>query len=833
MDATSAVAGVRLATDNEGFFLPATAPPRCHQGMQTRTPGISGRTGHATASIQRRALASKEATKSFLHKLLLAVAGACSCLAAQEKQRPAAAFDVEAVAKRVQAEFSGGADYPTTLPFAAMRDGGDHLQVQLAAGEPWLVWLAIDDVPTERIVAVSVKAFDESWWKRVTEDLPQVVALMGQTLGDQVRLQLRDPTSGKAFERRDVAMRGDYRQDVKRAGHQRVPKAGAEADPTTGPSKEVQDLATQVGAKFDPREPFPTTLPFVAMQPTQAGIEVQLDGDPSMYAWISIDGVPTERVIAVCRAAFDERWWKRITEDLPQVLALMGHPVGDTVALELRPADGGETLTRQDVPMTAANRRAVKSGSDAPVPAPRTPDRLPPEVAQADVQALRTLLDTRFSYARLRGTALTQALDDLTATVKQGALTPERFALAVHECITTAGDGHAGVRGWEGNVGGPWLPFLLEECDGRFVAVRPDRSDYFVPSHPFVVALDGKPVEQWLDIAARLVSKGSPQLVRRRALRTLRDVQALWMLDGKPRGTSMAATFATAAGERASRRLALVDRRPTYGTWPRPEPVPYKRLTNDLGYLRIAEMSDDPRLLDGIDAALLALRATRGLIVDVRGNGGGTRNALRRFLPYVLPAAQPARLVNVAAYRRGCVDEHAAERGEALSDRGLFPSDHRRWSDAARAVIADAARAFAPSWPPPADAFGAWHYAVVERRDNARAFAYPAPVAVLIDSDCFSATDIFVGALHGLPNVTLVGRPTGGGSGRAQTHTLPGSGVRVRLSTMASFRPDGTCYDEEGTEPDVSVEPAPADFVGRGDRVLDAAVAHLLRGAKK
>jgi C-terminal processing protease CtpA/Prc len=97
---------------------------------------------------------------------------------------------------------------------------------------------------------------------------------------------------------------------------------------------------------------------------------------------------------------------------------------------------------------------------------------------------------------------------------------------------------------------------------------------------------------------------------------------------------------------------------------------------------------------------------------------------------------------------------------------------------------------------------------------------------VLIDSDCFSATDVVAGALRGLPRVTLLGRATAGGSGRAQTHRLP-SGLRVRLSTMASFQPDGTPYDGVGIAPDIAVEPAATDFLGRTDRVLDAALARL------
>ena len=44
---------------------------------------------------------------------------------------------------------------------------------------------------------------------------------------------------------------------------------------------------------------------------------------------------------------------------------------------------------------------------------------------------------------------------------------------------------------------------------------------------------------------------------------------------------------------------------------------------------------------------------------------------------------------------------------------------------------------------------------------------------MLTDEACFSATDIFAAALGALPNVTLMGTATGGGSARVQSFRLP------------------------------------------------------------
>lgn len=112
--------------------------------------------------------------------------------------------------------------------------------------------------------------------------------------------------------------------------------------------------------------------------------------------------------------------------------------------------------------------------------------------------------------------------------------------------------------------------------------------------------------------------------------------------------------------------------------------------------------------------------------------------------------------------------------------------------------------------------------------DNPRALHYGNPVAVLIDRACYSATDIFAVAFSVLPQVTLVGEPTSGGSGRAMDYLLPHSGLRLRLSSMASFRPDGVLFEGNGVAPDVAVETAPGDLIGASDTVLDLAI-ELLR----
>jgi len=57
---------------------------------------------------------------------------------------------------------------------------------------------------------------------------------------------------------------------------------------------------------------------------------------------------------------------------------------------------------------------------------------------------------------------------------------------------------------------------------------------------------------------------------------------------------------------------------------------------------------------------------------------------------------------------------------------------------------------------------------------------------------------------------------------------VAGSSIAIRVSTIVSYRTDGTIFDDErGEEPDVRIDPLPGFFIGSSDRVLDAAVERL------
>jgi C-terminal processing protease CtpA/Prc len=231
---------------------------------------------------------------------------------------------------------------------------------------------------------------------------------------------------------------------------------------------------------------------------------------------------------------------------------------------------------------------------------------------------------------------------------------------------------------------------------------------------------------------------------------------------------------------------------------------------------------------DDVEAVLRAVerqRAAPGLVIDVRGNGGGSRAILRGLMPHLMAADARPVVVNVASYRLPPDTRFDAERGH-LENRFLHPPGSRAFTEAERAVVRETLGAIEVDLELAPSRFTPLHAMVISPAP-AGAWRFAGPVAVLIDAGCYSATDIFVGALELLPTVTVVGTPTGGGSGRARRYRLKHSGLEFKLSSMASFRPSGRRYDGVGIEPDVRVEHTLESFVADQDPVLERALEVL------
>ena len=99
------------------------------------------------------------------------------------------------------------------------------------------------------------------------------------------------------------------------------------------------------------------------------------------------------------------------------------------------------------------------------------------------------------------------------------------------------------------------------------------------------------------------------------------------------------------------------------------------------------------------------------------------------------------------------------------------------------------------------------------------------PVAVLTNRRTFSAAESFVLAMRTLPQVTLVGDTTGGGSGNPLFREMP-NGWSLSVSRWLERAPDGTTHEGRGIGPHHHTIIA-AHLIGLSDPILLKAVEIL------
>src|SRR5262249_41646580 len=140
---------------------------------------------------------------------------------------------------------------------------------------------------------------------------------------------------------------------------------------------------------------------------------------------------------------------------------------------------------------------------------------------------------------------------------------------------------------------------------------------------------------------------------------------------------------------------------------------PTRLLDANIGYLLIPAMED--RLVELTVAKIKSFRDTRGLIIDVRNNDGGTYGLMRGIYGFFVPDNAGPHVTNIAAYRlsANCARDH-------IEYRPTYRADWEGWRDQERAAIRRAFAVFKPEWLPPEGKFSEWHYMILSRQRSGR-----------------------------------------------------------------------------------------------------------------
>ena len=194
----------------------------------------------------------------------------------------------------------------------------------------------------------------------------------------------------------------------------------------------------------------------------------------------------------------------------------------------------------------------------------------------------------------------------------------------------------------------------------------------------------------------------------------------------------------------------------------------YRVLDDNIGYIRYD--SFQKAIGEGnLDDVLVYLALCRGLIIDIRNNGGGDLTTAEMLAGRFV---HEKTLVGYMQHKTGTGHNDFSD----LEPQYLEPSSNFRWHK---------------------------------------------PVCVLTNRSVYSAANSFTVLMRALPNVTRVGDHTGGGSGMPMSNSLP-NGWSVRYSACPMYDKDKQ-QTEFGISPDVNVALSDESTAKGIDDIIEAA----------
>ena len=310
-----------------------------------------------------------------------------------------------------------------------------------------------------------------------------------------------------------------------------------------------------------------------------------------------------------------------------------------------------------------------------------------------------------------------------------------------------------------------------------------------------VLAIDGLEIGKALDQAETITSGSTKRMRRFFASRRLIDGYGAEFGSGalklKLRRTFADGSPAKDLNVELARTADLEPKPPGTPTAPTTgiELMKTMILPGGLGYLRIDAFSGT-QSFTLLDQAMRLLANTKGLLIDLRKNGGGDQSGN-----------------SVIAW--------------------LISKEVTRYTTSER--MADFILAMRPAnfqlpWQPGA-LFADWHPLNVKPKVGG---SYGGkPVVALTSPNCFSACDTFTAGLHANKLATIVGEGTGGGTGTPLVFDLPISGFQFRYSVVRGLTAQNDVIEGAGTLPDQMIEPVILDRVTGADSQLDRALAVL------
>lgn len=412
-----------------------------------------------------------------------------------------------------------------------------------------------------------------------------------------------------------------------------------------------------------------------------------------------------------------------------------------------------------DAKIAESPRPTVEPEKESAEPASAEPRELTSQERLGVLEAFWTRLSEIYPALEYKGICGREWIEPAEERVRQ-AKSDEEFYNILLELMASLNDTHTRIISYPGQPRLEAPPVELNGVEGKVAVIRAEPDTGLSPGD-VIVSVDGRPVEECLAEKMKRVCNSTERGRVREACGLL--------LRGTP-GTGVTIIAQGADGETRSvvlRRLA----NPEF--WREPV-ISFRALDDDLGYIRISRWTGE-NIPQTFDRALERFKITKGIVIDVRGNGGGN-------------------------------DELADLVNGRLTEKPVLSSIDF-WRKAGSDIYNRSI-----GWVRPR---GPW--------------TYKGRVAVLIDEGSMSACEHFVSGVEAMGNVLLVGAPTNGAGGGPTTVNLP-DGTRVRISRALGLRANGVVFEGHGIPPHIFSTPTLDDLREGRDAGLETAKEWIVSG---
>lgn len=444
-----------------------------------------------------------------------------------------------------------------------------------------------------------------------------------------------------------------------------------------------------------------------------------------------------------------------------------------------------------------------------------------------DLAILDEILQNKSSYQGLNGFDYRKDFDNYLEQIDNKKISQSDFGLFLSKTIGKIGDRHSYVKDYD-LPETLYFPLSFAPYGKKVLVLYYDKANRKYHFHnskfPYLKSINNIPIEKILQKIRPTDQLAPKKSYLLSAIRDLRDIETVFSILKMKLPNPLPITLENENGIKKEIKITLVSDDDKGYLWDEQfhkkdfyfyyddKKLNDKKIleqffsiNDNIGYVQIYAMLDreeSPVFFELLNDFMIKAKGTDALIIDVRDNGGGSRDLINELAGYFV---DPNSIYVVNATKQRGILPLNDDLKQRLHNRYLFSKGELDIKE--QKAVDKFMGSFEPMYKLDSGKFSEYHYYIFNGQKITKSkYHFDKPIYILANESSFSATSVLVSTLKGLPNIKIVGVNTDGSSGNSERFELPNSKLRGKISTMVSFQKNGKILDGIGTKPDIIIE---------------------------